>query len=462
MIRRNLLEIQQMVKGKGLNENLRHEVITGVSTDTREIQADQLFIPIEGETYDGHDFIDDAIRNGAKATLWNEGKPMPMIDIPVILVSDTLLALQNLAREYVNQLQVKIIGVTGSNGKTSTKDILHGILKTKYRTHKTLGNYNNEIGVPLTLLSMDEETEIAVIEMGMSGLGHIALLCTIAKPDIAIITNATDVHINDLGSVENILRAKLEIAEGLKENGLLVYFGDSEHLRKGVEGLNRKIIKQSFGENENNQFVVKLISSGDDGIYFRIVEEDNNIYHLPMLGKHQMYNGTAAIIVGRYLQISANEIQKAMFELSVTGMRNEIVNADGFYILNDSYKSNPTSMRAALETLYSLKNYTQKILVLGDMFGTGENEIENHFRIGQEIDPYQVDYIFTLGFLGEYFAKGATINFSEDKIATCFSKEELFDRLKKVIQKDSIILVKGSRIVKLEEVVEKLLAIHIE
>lgn len=462
MIRRNLMEIQKMVQGKGLAENLQNEVINGVSTDTREIQADQLFIPIKGETFDGHDFIDDAIKNGAKATLWNEEKPMPKIDIPIILVSDTLLALQSLAREYVNQLQVKIIGVTGSNGKTSTKDILHGILKTKYRTHKTLGNFNNQLGVPLTLLAMDEETEVAVIEMGMSGLGDIALLCSIAKPDIAIITNATDVHINDLGSVENILRAKLEIAEGLKEGGLLVHFGDSEHLKKGAEGINRRIIKQSFGENEANHFIARLISSGDDGVYFRIAGNENNIYHLPMLGRHQMLNGTAAIAVARYLQISPNDIQKAMFELSMTGMRNEIVHADGFDILNDSYKSNPTSVRAALETLYSLKNYKQKIVVLGDMFGTGDNEIENHLSIGKEIDPYKVDYVFTLGRLGEYFAKGAANNFSKKRIVACQSKEDLFEGLKKAIQKDSIVLVKGSRIVKLEEMVEKLLTIHVE
>ncbi len=462
MIRRNLIEIQKMVQGKGLAENFQNEIIVGISTDSREILPDQLFIPIKGETFDGHDFINDAIKNGAKAVLWNESKLKPKIDIPVIMVTDTLQALQNLAKEYANQLQVKIVGITGSNGKTSTKDILHGILKTKYKTHKTLGNFNNELGVPLTLLSMDEDTEIAVIEMGMSALGDIALLCSIARPDIAIITNSTDVHINDLGSVENILRAKLEIAEGLKENGLLVHYGDSEHLKKGVEGLERKIIKQSFGENEDNYFVIKLISSGDDGVYFSVVEDESNVYHLPMLGKHQMFNGTAAIAVSRYLQISTNEIQKAMFELSMTGMRNEIVHADGFDILNDSYKSNPTSVRAALETLYSLKNYSQKILVLGDMFGTGENEIENHLRIGEEINPYQVNYIFTLGSLGEYFGKGAANHFSKEAIIACHTKDELFDGLKKVIQKGGIILVKGSRIVRLEEVVEKLLTLNIE
>lgn len=461
MIRRNLLEIQKMVNGKGLPDNLQNDVVIGVSTDSREIVSEQLFIPIIGDTFNGHDFIEDAFRNGAKAALWNAAIPLPNIDIPLIFVEDTLLALQNLAREYVNQLKTKIIGITGSNGKTSTKDILHGILKAKYRTHKTLGNYNNELGVPLTLLSMNEDTEVAVIEMGMSALGDIALLCSIAKPDIAIITNSTDVHINELGSVENILKAKLEIATGVKENGLLVYYGDSEHLKKGVDGINRNIIKQSFGENEDNQFVIKLISTGDDGVYFRVINAESNVYHLPMLGKHQMYNGTAAIAVARHMQISANDIQKAMFELSVTGMRNEIVHADGFDILNDSYKSNPNSMRAALETLYSLKNYSQKILVLGDMFGTGDNEIENHFQIGKEIDPDKIDYIYTLGLLGEYFGKGAATNFKECRIASCQSKEEILVGLKKVIQKDSIILVKGSRIVKLEELVEKLLTIHI-
>ena len=388
---------------------------------------------------------------GAGASLWNEDVPLPEIDFPFILVKDTTKALQELASNYNKQVGAKVIGITGSNGKTSTKDIIASILDTKYNTHKTSGNYNNEYGLPLTLLSMNEDTEMAVLEMGMSALGDIKLLCEIAPPDIGVITNSTDVHINDLGSVENILKAKMEIAQGVKNEGILVHLGDSPPLKKAVEELNRNIEKISFGEKPSNDYVTEYLGSDNEGIKFKV--KDNELY-LPMLGRHNIYNGAAAFAVAEHLGFSTNEIREAILNVDSTGLRNELVKGENFHVLNDAYKSNPTSLRFALETLYDLEGYKQKIVVLGDMFGTGEDEVENHLQIGKEIDPNQVDLIFTLGELGENFAKGAEKNFSKDRIYTYRNLKELGKSLKPLIKKDALILIKGSRILEMERILD--------
>lgn len=451
MIKRKLSKIRKMVDGKLTKDDYIDLEIKGISIDTRSIEKGQLFIPIVGENTDGHKYIQAAVDKGAGASLWNEDVPLPEIDFPFILVKDTTKALQDLASNYNKQVGAKVIGITGSNGKTSTKDIISSILESKYNTHKTSGNYNNEYGLPLTLLSMNEDTEMAVLEMGMSALGDIKLLCEIAPPDIGVITNSTDVHINDLGSVENILKAKMEIAQGVKDEGILVHLGDSPPLKKAVEELDINIEKISFGEKPFNDYVTEYLGSDNEGIKFKV--KDNELY-LPMLGRHNIYNGAAAFAVAEHLGFSTNEIREAILNVDSTGLRNELVKGENFHILNDAYKSNPTSLRFALETLYDLEGYKQKIVVLGDMFGTGEDEVENHLQIGKEIDPNQVDLIFTLGELGENFAKGAEKNFSKDRIYTYRNLKELGKSLKPLIKKDALILIKGSRILEMERILD--------
>lgn len=454
MIRRKLKEIEEMIGGQDLKFEFEEIYIKGVSIDTRTIKEGQLFVPIVGENFDGHKFIEKAIECGAKAALWNKDKSIPNIEFPFIIVEDTLIAIQELAREYRQQLNVKAIGITGSNGKTSTKDILASILKRKYKTHKTLGNLNNYLGVPLTLLSMDENTEMAVIEMGMSTPGEIELLSNMTLLDAAIITNSTDVHLNTLGSVENILKAKLEIVSGLKEDGLFVYFGDSLALRKGVEKLELSQSKITFGSNSDNDYVGKLKSTENNGIWLQLEKPVSLEFFLSVIGSHQVYNATAAIVVARFFDVSFEDIQKGLMRIEATGMRNELINANGFDILNDSYKSNPTSLRSALETMYSFKGYKQKIVILGDMFGTGEDEIRIHEKIGEEIDPKEIDYVFTIGELARNIATKAQSRFQAERVFSFMEKTILLKKLKKVIKEDAVLLIKGSRILKLEEIVD--------
>ncbi len=456
MIKRRLIEIQEMAKGFDLAKEYEKVYIEGVSTDSRSIKKGQLFVPLIGENFNGHDFIEQAIEKGAAATLWSQNEPVPSEDFPFILVEDTLEALQSLAKEYRNQLDIKVIGITGSNGKTSTKDILASLLSTKYKTQKTLGNLNNHIGTPLTILSLDEDTEIAVIEMGTDNFGQISLLTSIAKPDVGIITNIGEAHLEGLKTKENIAKAKFEILEGLNPEGLFLYCGDDPILNKTTEKISIIQKISTYGTEETNDYRCELNMVDDNGISFRLKSPYEQDYFLPMLGSHNMLNATGAIAVARYFDVPVDSIQEGLYHVEKTGMRNELVFAEGFTILNDSYKSNPASLLAALDTLYTMKQYKQKIVVLGDMLGLGEQEIKMHEDIGVKIDPEEIEYVFTIGPLAAYIAKTAGLNFEKNKVISCRNKTQLIEKLKKVIKPNSIILVKASRPLELEEVVEKL------
>jgi len=458
MIKRKLKDIQSMIKGKGLKEKNNDIYIEGVSTDTRTIKKGQLFVPIIGENFDGHKFIKKAIESGAVASIWDESHPIPDIEFPFIIVNDTLKAIQTLSKEYRNQLSIKIVGITGSNGKTSTKDILSSIFKTKYKTYKTQGNLNNELGVPLTLLSIDEDIEIAVVEMGMSGLGEIEILTKLASPDAAIITNIGTAHLEQLKTRDNIIKAKLEIVKGLKPDGLFVYHGDDESLRSAVKALDIPQEKHTFGESKSNDYIVEKLSSDIDGLRFKIKNVDSPEFFLPMLGNHQIFNASAAIAVARHFGLSFDSIKKGLENLELTGMRSELLKGDGFDILNDSYNSNPDSTKAALKTLNSLDTYDQRIVVFGDMLELGDEEINMHREIGEEIDFEKVDYLFTFGKLAKYAAEEAKKGISHERVFAFEDKSALLNKLKEVLQNNSIILLKGSRGMKLEEISKNLLS----
>ncbi|MBS4534331.1 UDP-N-acetylmuramoyl-tripeptide--D-alanyl-D-alanine ligase [Clostridium sp. D2Q-14] len=458
MIKRKLKEIENMIKGQELNNEYNDVYIKGVSTDTRTIKNEQLFIPIIGENFDGHEFIKKAIENGAIATLWDKKHPIPDIDFPFILVDNTLKAIQNLSKAYRDQLDIKVVGITGSNGKTSTKDILSSILNTKYKTYKTQGNLNNELGVPLTLLSLEEDIDFAVIEMGMSSLGEIELLTNLASPNVAIITNIGTAHLQELKTKDNIIKAKLEIVKGLKSNGLFVYHGDDRDLKNAVNTLDIPQKQITFGKNDTNDYVVKMLSCNIDGLNFKIKSIDSPKLFLPMLGNHQIFNASSAIAVARHFGLSFDMINKGLTNIELTGMRSELIHGNGFDILNDSYNSNPDSTKAALNTITSLDNYTQKIIVFGDMLELGEEEINMHKEIGKKIDFTKIDYLFTFGDLAKYAAEEAKNKTSKEKVLSFNDKSKLIDTLKEILKDNSIILLKGSRGMKLEEIAKNLLS----
>ena len=418
MIKKTLREIEGMSKGEGLKEKYKNILIEGVSTDTRTIKKSQLFVPLIGEFFNGHKFIEKAIENGAVDT--------------------------------------KIVGITGSNGKTSTKDILDALLSTQYKTQKTMGNLNNHIGVPLSILSLEKGTEIAVIEMGTGDFGEMALLTSIVKPNVAMITNIGDAHLEWFKTLENVAIEKLDIINGLDPNGLFVCLGDDPILREEMKNLEIKQDVLKYGIGENNDYICELASLEESGIYFKLKSPIESEYFVPMLGKHNIYNATGAILVARYFNIPFENIQYGLDHVDKTGSRNELIKANGFFILNDSYKSNPNSLRAALDTLYNMKQFSQKVLVLGDMQGLGEKEIEMHEEIGREIDPSEIEYIITIGPLSKSLAKASKINFPENRVFSYDTNDEVMENLKKIIKPNAVILVKASRAFELENIVKRL------
>lgn len=459
MIKKNLKLIEQMSKGCGLLDKFSSLQINGVSTDSRNIRKGQLFIPLKGENFDGHKFLDKAIENGAIATLWQEDLSIPDIDFPFILVEDTLQALQDLASSYRESLKnTTFIGITGSNGKTTSKDILDGVLSTKFKTQKTQGNLNNHIGVPLTILDLEEDTQVSIVEMGTDGFGQIEELTNIAKPNIAAITNIGDSHLVDLKTKDNIARAKFEILEGIGRDGIFIYNGDDPVLNKISKEFELPKKLFTFGTNEKNDFRVELLREDNESIEFRFFNSQIDYkFKLAMIGRHNIYNASLAIIIALNLGLSQEEIQKGFYKIDKTGMRNELIKKHNFTILNDAYKSNPNSLRAALDTLYSLKGYDYKYVVLGDMLDLGEEENELHRAIGENINSEEVDKIYTYGELSKNINLGAKSRYMDQDNKHFNCKKELAQAIKRDIKDNTIILVKGSRSIKLEDVINDLI-----
>ncbi|MFD2217035.1 UDP-N-acetylmuramoyl-tripeptide--D-alanyl-D-alanine ligase [Metabacillus endolithicus] len=453
MITRTLLDVQNMVNGEGLEEKYQHVEISGVTTDSRNVENDNLFFPLVGDVFNGHEFVDKAISNGAKAVIWQKSEKNPPKEVPIILVEDTLVALQALATAYINELpNLKIIGITGSNGKTTTKDMVAAILETTYKVHKTQGNFNNHIGLPLTVLSMSEDTEIAVLEMGMSGKGEIELLSEIAHPDVAVITNIGEAHLMDLGSREGIAEAKLEITKGLKKDGLFIFHGDEPLLQERVPGLSLKTT--TFGEASSNDYYPAKIIQEPTGTLFEVNKEE---YFIPVLGKHNVWNALAAYAVADYYGVEKDAIKKGFSSMKLTGMRLELIQAkNGASIINDAYNASPTSMLAAIDLIENLKDFDQKIVVLGDMLELGDDEVEYHQQVGREIKQNNISHIFTYGKLGKEIAKGAKENQSVDTVHHYDQKDELIKHLQSIVKEKDIVLVKASRGMKLEEVVNSI------
>ncbi|BDG33761.1 UDP-N-acetylmuramoyl-tripeptide--D-alanyl-D-alanine ligase [Parageobacillus thermoglucosidasius] len=452
MITRTLRDIQAMVDGRGLAAGFFDIMVHGVSTDTRTIQKGNLYVPLKGAKFDGHTFVQDALDKGASAVLWSETEGSPPADVPVIVVDDTLRALQRLAHRYRKQLSAKVIGITGSNGKTTTKDIVAALLATTYKVQKTEGNLNNHIGVPLTLLRLEEDVEMAVVEMGMSNFGEIELLSNIAEPDAAIITNIGESHLQELGSREGIAQAKLEILSGLKKNGLFVYNGDEPLLASRVAHLPLPEHVLTFGQGNKNDYYPESVHLQANGMMFTIRQAANRSFFLPILGKHHVYNALAALAVARFFDVSWENVQEALSRLQVTRMRMEVIETEkGWTVINDAYNANPTSMKAALQLLQELTGYKKKMAVLGDMLELGDREVEFHQEIGAMLRPEIVDYVFTYGKLARHIALAAQPFFPDGRVNAYEDKRALAKDLLAVVSPGDVILLKASRGMKLEE-----------
>lgn len=452
------LSIEEIIHatGGGIISKGECSFVTGVTTDSRQAGPGELFIPLAGERFDGHDFIMQAFENGACAALTHRDGIDPA-GRPLIRVGDTLAALRDLAAYYRSKFNIPFVGITGSVGKTSTKDMVACVLRSRFNVLATSGNLNNEIGVPLTIFGLDGNHEAAVVEMGMSGSGEISRLTAIVKPAVAIITNIGMAHIEKLGSRQNILKAKLEILEGLDSDGLVVLNWD-DNLLNGVKSLltHRTV---SYGLEEGADYRAGSINSnGEGGMDFELTMEGLSYdVHLPAPGVHNVYNALAAVAAGRGLGVPMADIIRGISEYKPGKMRMNILAAGRIKVINDAYNAGPQSMKAALDVLEEIGAAGGRIAVLGDMLELGGWAREAHIEVGRYAAGKRLDRLVTVGPNAEYIAKGAAeAGFPGERIA-CFSdNEEAAAFLEEMLQNGDTVLIKGSRGMRMEELANRL------
>jgi UDP-N-acetylmuramoyl-tripeptide--D-alanyl-D-alanine ligase len=435
-------EILEATGGKLLCGNTDAEFF-GISTDSRETAGGKLFIPLAGEKFDGHNFIAAAFDLGAGAALTHEDID-PMIGKTIIRVKDTRIALGDIARYYKQKYNVPTVSVTGSVGKTTTKDMLYAVAARKYKTLKTQGNFNNDIGLPLTVFNLEKEHEAAILEMGMNHFGEIDYLASIARPDIAVITNIGMSHIENLGSREGIFKAKTEVLRYLSSDNTLIVNGDDEYLSRLKGNTECRVVYYGITNPENDVFAKDINDRGVDGIDFTAVV-DGKEYAVTVnnAGRHNVYNALAAICVGLALDIPVEEAVKGIYECEYTAMRMTITKEKGMTIINDCYNASPDSIRAALKVLAST-DASRKIAILGDVLEMGEFAPKAHYDLGKSVVESGADMLITVGENAAHIAQGAkdigmenVVSFNKTAEAQSFCADAVKD--------GDAVLIKASR-----------------
>ena len=431
-------------------------LVRGVNTDSREIRPGQLFIPLAGTRVDGHNFIGRAIDAGAAGVLTAKE---PKRDIPAIRVRDTLEAFGLMAAAYRASLPVKVIAITGSVGKTTTKEMLAAILRRRFRTTWTEGNHNNNLGLPMSIMDIEPSTELSVLEMGMNHFGEISYLTRIARPNMAIFTNIGTMHIEYLGSRAGILKAKLEVLEGMGEDGVVVMNGD-EPLLWDLRG---KLDKKCwyFGvSNEECDVRASDIVTEDDGVRFTLKGLGKTLdISVPGCGQHTVYNALAAAAAALLSGAEPEDVSGGLANFVNTGMRQRIFEQCGYTIIDDCYNAGPESMAAALEVLASHSCRGRRVAVLGDMMELGCVSSAEHYRIGRMAARRKIDLIFAYGANAARVVAGAVTGGTPYQNAVCYDdQDQLIHELRTRVQPGDVLLFKGSRGMKMERVLKQFLA----
>ena len=434
-------------------------VITGVSTDTRTIKQGDLFFALKGNT-DGHQFIGTALDGGAAGIIISDEESIPSdCQAAVIKVDDVLWALGDLAGYYRSKFDVRIVGVTGSVGKTTTKEMLASILHLKWKVLKNILNYNNEIGVPLTLFQLDRTHEVVVLEMAMRGLGEIRRLAEIAKPSMGVITNIGMSHIERLGSQGAIAEAKAEVLAELPSDGIAVLNMEDGYYDVMTNRYTGKVI--SFGSCKGSNVMGTRMKASKDGCQnFTILIEGGAVeVKMPILGNHNIYNALAAAAAAIGLGVDLYTVRDGLESFTSPTMRMELTKSSrGYSVINDAYNANPASMLAAIRTLNSMPGYKRKIAVLGDMLELGDYSEKAHRDVGIAAESTDIHILVTVGPLAQGIADAAKgAGFPEEAIQSYTNSIEAGQGLKNQCLKGDAILIKGSRGVKMEEIVKVLL-----
>ena len=434
--------------------------IKGVSIDSRNIQAGELFIAIKGGRFDGHDFVPEAIRKGAWGAVVErsalEDKYGSLGNLKNILpVEDTLFALQEMSHMHRKKYPIPVVGITGSNGKTTTKEMLASIMKQKGPVLKNEGNLNNHIGVPLTLLKLEARHRAAVIEMGMSATGEIDLLSRLVSPDVGIITNVGPAHLEFLGSMDMVAEAKAEMLGNLKSDGTAVFNADDRYFGTLRKRWNGRVI--SFGIDSRADVLASDIRQDKDFTDFTLTAGGSKIkVRLRTVGRHNVYNALAAAAAALAAGMSLDAVKSGLDDFAPVALRSELKLIHGRTVLADYYNANPGSVQAALETLISLRTGMQSIAVLGDMLELGNATDEAHKEIGRTAARLGVNVLITGGALSKYIVEGAAeAGMTKSRLFAAGSHAEAADLLRKHSKNDDAVLIKGSRGMKMEKILEE-------
>lgn len=467
-------------------------VCQNFSKDTRTINENDVYVGIKGENFDGNSLYVQAFEKGAMVCIVQGVEVDDTVkakygDRCLIIVKDTIVALQKIASYKRELYDIPVIAVTGSVGKTSTKDIISSVVSTSYNVLKTQGNLNNHIGVPMTILGLKDHNAL-VVEMGMNNLGEISVLSEIAKPNIAVITNVGTSHIGNLGSRENILKAKLEILDGLKDNGVLIINNDNDLLHKWSSEWQDKWSnacldnnpgmcsrEQSECKDENNcrdsknlnirtygienisDVIAKDIVLNENSSTFTVQFKDNNIIekvNVPIGGLHFVYNALCAIMVGKVLNIPMEKISEGIQNFELSKNRMELINIpNNIVLINDCYNANYDSMKAGIEYLAKTKAQ-RKIAVLGDMLELGEFSEKLHTEVGNEVLKNKIDVLITVGKMAENIAN--IVKISNPNVYICKNNSEATEKIKSIMHENDIILIKASNGMKFKEIVDEL------
>lgn len=425
-------------------------VITDITTDSRNAKEGILFAAICGENVDGHDYIKSAFSQGAVCALCEKN-----VDLTgtIIKVENTISALGKIARAIMRKMCVPVVGITGSVGKTTTRDMTYSVVSKMFNTLKNQGNFNNELGVPLTIFSADKMIEAAVIEMGMDNFGEIDRLSRIVAPTVSIITNIGMSHIERLGSQENIYRAKSEIFKNTRKDGTVILNGDDEILMRHKGEISQKVITVGV-KNKNADIVAKDIISTTESVSFTASGMGKELFlTLPVAGEHNITNALLAVATGFVFEIPENEIKDALSDFSMTQMRMDIIKTSHLTIINDCYNAAPASVQAALAVLGKYEN--KKVAILGDIKALGKYSDKAHYELGADIVKNGIDILVTIGEHARFVAQGAYENGMDSQdIASFGTVEESLPALLDIIENKNVVLVKASRAMKLERVTE--------
>lgn len=424
--------------------------VANISTDTRGEISGCLFVPLKGERFDGHDYLQQAVENGAVAVLCDREIAALPKEVAVYRVKQTRRALEDLAAYHRRRFALPVIAVTGSSGKTTTKELIASVLAQKFRVHKTEKNHNNEIGLAQTLLSLQPEDEVCVVEMGMRARGEIKRLAEIAAPTIGVVTNVGVAHLERLGSQEAIAAAKQELIESIPENGTAVLNWNDKRVRNMASVCHGRVISYGIEPQANVQALDIQYGLGKTKFTCRLFDEVFPVT-LPLLGAHNVANALATVAVARVLGLSANRIQRALADAVAGELRQEIVDRSGIRFVNDAYNANPFSMAASLASL-SQFGEGRYVAVIGDMLELGPNEVAMHEELAAAVIAAGITELITVGplarALGEAVKKQSHVN-----VHSVANTNEVMPLLKPLLQAGDIVLIKGSHSLRLDSLV---------